>query len=120
MLYNYRNIVIKKEGKAVPQDTIAKVLQTEEEMKRRREQTAAECRQKLLQAQRSAQRIREKARADTEAEVREMMSQAERQAAQSTYEALERASVEWEKKKQEARQRIPQAAGWIVEKVVNR
>ena len=41
MLYNYRNIVIKKEGKAVPQDTIAKVLQTEDEMKRRREQTAA-------------------------------------------------------------------------------
>ena len=77
----------------MPQDTIAKVLQTEEEMKRRREQTAAECRQKLLQAQRSAQRIREKARADAEAEVREMMSQAERQAAQSTYEALERASV---------------------------
>ena len=106
----------------MPQDTIAKVLQTEEEMKRRREQTAAECRQKLLQDEldKCRERIREKARADAEAEVREMMSQAERQAAQSTYEALERASVEWEKKKEEARQRIPQAAGWIVEKVVNR
>lgn len=55
-----------------------------------------------------------------EAEVREMMSEAERQAAQATYHALEEASVQWEHKKEEARQRIPQAARWIVEKVVER
>ena len=63
---------------------------------------------------------REQARADAEAEVREMMSEAERQAAQATYHALEEASVQWEHKKEEARQRIPQAARWIVEKVVER
>ena len=62
----------------------------------------------------------EQARADAEAEVREMMSEAERQAAQATYHALEEASVQWEHKKEEARQRIPQAARWIVEKVVER
>ena len=64
--------------------------------------------------------LREQARADAEAEVREMMSEAERQAAQATYHALEEASVQWEHKKEEARQRIPQAARWIVEKVVER
>ena len=98
----------------MPQDTIIEVLRTEEKMNQIREQTAADCRQKLLMAQRSADRLREQARADAEAEVREMMSEAERQA------ALEEASVQWEHKKEEARQRIPQAARWIVEKVVER
>ena len=98
----------------MPQDTIIEVLRTEEKMNQIREQTAADCRQKLLMAQ------REQARADAEAEVREMMSEAERQAAQATYHALEEASVQWEHKKEEARQRIPQAARWIVEKVVER
>lgn len=102
------------------QDSIAMVLNTEEKMNFRQEQTAADCRQKLLTAQRSAERLREQARAEAEAEVREMMSEAERQAAQQTYRALEAASAEWEQKKEEARQRIPQAAGWIVEKVVKR
>ena len=93
----------------MPQDTIIEVLRTEEKMNQIREQTAADCRQKLLMAQRSADRLREQARAD-----------AERQAAQATYHALEEASVQWEHKKEEARQRIPQAARWIVEKVVER
>ena len=97
----------------MPQDTIIEVLRTEEKMNQIREQTAADCRQKLLMAQRSADRLREQARADAEAE-------AERQAAQATYHALEEASVQWEHKKEEARQRIPQAARWIVEKVVER
>ena len=101
----------------MPQDTIIEVLRTEEKMNQIREQTAADCRQKLLMAQRSADRLREQARADAEAEVREMMSEAEPQA---TYHALEEASVQWEHKKEEARQRIPQAARWIVEKVVER
>ena len=99
----------------MPQDTIIEVLRTEEKMNQIREQTAADCRQKLLMAQRSADRLREQARADAE-----MMSEAERQAAQATYHALEEASVQWEHKKEEARQRIPQAARWIVEKVVER
>ena len=102
----------------MPQDTIIEVLRTEEKMNQIREQTATDCRQKLLMAQRSADRLREQARADAEAEVREMMSEAERQGA--TYHALEEASVQWEHKKEEARQRIPQAARWIVEKVVER
>lgn len=104
----------------MPQDTIIEVLRTEEKMNQIREQTAADCRQKLLMAQRSADCLREQARADAEAKVREMMSEAERQAAQATYHALEEASVQWEHKKEEARQRIPQAARWIVEKVVER
>ena len=62
----------------MPQDTIIEVLRTEEKMNQIREQTAADCRQKLLMAQRSADRLREQARADAEAEVREMMSEAER------------------------------------------
>ena len=81
----------------MPQDTITEVLNTEEKMNLRREQTATECRQKLLMAQRNADRLREQART-----------------------ALEAASAQWEQKKQEARKRVPQAAGWIVEKVVER
>ena len=104
----------------MPQDTITEVLNTEEKMNLRREQTATECRQKLLMAQRNAERLREQARTEAEAEVRAMMSEAERQAAQQTYKALEAAAAQWEQKKQEARKRVPQAAGWIVEKVVER
>lgn len=104
----------------MPQDTIAEVLQIEEKMNQKREQATVNCRQKLLTAQRSAEHLREQIRADAEAEVREMMSEAERQAAQATYHALEEASVQWEHKKEEARQRIPHAARWIVEKVVER
>ena len=48
----------------MPQDTIIEVLRTEEKMNQIREQTAADCRQKLLMAQRSADRLREQARAD--------------------------------------------------------
>ena len=103
----------------VPMEPIMEVLKTEEEMNSKREHAVTECRQKLLNAQRSAERLREQARADAEAEVREMMSEAERQAAQETYKALEAASADWEHKKEEARQRMPQAVGWIVEKVVN-
>ena len=104
----------------MPMEPIMEVLKTEEEMNSKRESAVTECRQKLLFAQRSAERLREQARADAEAEVREMMSEAERQGAQATYHALEEASVQWEHKKEEARQRIPQAARWIVEKVVER
>ena len=104
----------------MPMEPIMEVPKTEEEMNSKRESAVTECRQKLLFAQRSAERLREQARAEAEAEVREMMSEAERQAAQQTYKALEAASAEWEHKKEEARQRIPQAVGWIVEKVVER
>ena len=104
----------------MPMEPIMEVLKTEEEMNSKRESAVTECRQKLLFAQRSAERLREQARAEAEAEVREMMSEAERQAAQQTYKALEAASAEWEHKKEEARQRIPKAVGGIVEKVVER
>ena len=77
----------------MPQDTIIEVLRTEEKMNQIREQTAADCRQKLLMAQRSADRLREQARADAEAEVREMMSEAERPAARPRDEGLPRASA---------------------------
>lgn len=102
------------------QDTIMTVLMTEEEMNSQKERAVTECRQKLLNAQRAAERLKEQARAEAEAQVREMMSEAERQAAESTYKALEEASAEWERNKAEARCRIPQAAKRIVEKVVNR
>lgn len=104
----------------MPQDTIIEVLRTEEKMNQIREQTAADCRQKLLMHSAARIGLRSRPGADAEAEVREMMSEAERQAAQATYHALEEASVQWEHKKEEARQRIPQAARWIVEKVVER
>ena len=46
----------------MPQDTIIEVLRIEEKMNQIREQTATDCRQKLLMAQRSADRLREQAR----------------------------------------------------------
>lgn len=122
MLYNYTYTVI-----SISKEVIGFAAgyhnggsEHRRKMNLRREQTATECRQKLLTAQRNAERLREQARTEAEAEVREMMSEAERQAAQQTYKALEAASAQWEQKKQEARKRVPQAAGWIVEKVVER
>ena len=94
----------------MPQDTIIEVLRTEEKMNQIREQTAADCRQKLLMAQRSADRLREQARADAEAEVREMMSEAERQAAQDTYHALRKPPCNGDIKKRKpgsASRRLP-------------
>ena len=101
-------------------EAIQKVTQTEQDAKRRKEEATAESKQKVLVAQRAAQRLLEDAHSEAEAEARQMMARAEDEAVRLTQEALEQAARECEAMKQAARLRLDQAAQLIVEKVVNR
>lgn len=101
-------------------EAIQKVTQIEQETAQRREAAVAESKQKLLVAQRSAQRVLEDARVETDAEVRQMMAEAETEAARMAQEVLEQARLESEVMKLAARQRLEQAAELIIEKVVRR
>ena len=101
-------------------EAIQKVTQIEQETAQRREAAVAESKQKLVVAQRAAQRVLEDARVETDAEVRQMMAEAEAEAARVAQEVLEQARLESEVMKVAARQRLEQAAELIVEKVVRR
>ncbi|MGI5963444.1 MAG: hypothetical protein ACOX7N_07000 [Lawsonibacter sp.] len=101
-------------------EAIEKVTRTEEQTKQRREAALTESKQKILVAQRAAQRVLEDARTEAEGEVRQQMAQAEEQAAQEAKVVLAQAEENCRKMKQAARERLEQAAELIVEKVVNR
>lgn len=101
-------------------EAIQKVTDTEREAKRRKEAVLAENKQKILVAQRAAQRLLEETRIQTEREARQMMVQAENEAAEGAKVVMEQARQESEAMKQAARQRLSEAAELIVEKVVNR
>jgi len=101
-------------------EAIQKVTQIELETAQRREAAAAESKQKLLVAQRAAQRVLEDARVETDAEVRQMMAEAEAEAARMAQVVMEQARQESEEMKRAARQKLEQAAELIVEKVVRR
>lgn len=100
-------------------EAIQKVTQAEESSRQRLESISAENRQKILVAQRAAQRVLEEGRLEAEGEVRQMMAEVEREAARKNQELLDQAARENEMMKQAARQRLDQAAELIVEKVVN-
>ena len=101
-------------------EAIQKVTEAEQGAKQRKDSILAESKQRILIAQRAAQRVLEDARVDAETETRQMMTQAEEQANQLTQKILEQAGQESETMKQAARQHLDQAAQLIVEKVVNR
>ena len=101
-------------------DAIQKVTRTEQETKLRKEAVMAEGKQKILVAQRSAQRVLEDARVETDAEIRQMMTAAEMEAAELTRQVLDQAQQECEEMKRAARLRLEEAADRIVEKVVKR
>ena len=101
-------------------EAIQKVTQVEAEADRRKEEAMAESKQKLLVAQRAAQRLLADSRTEAENEARQMLVQTEEEAAKATQKVLEQAKLDCEKWKRTARTRLDQAARAIVEKVVNR
>lgn len=100
-------------------EAIQKVTQAEQETNLRQDTAAAESKQKILVAQRAAQRTLEDARTAAEVESREMLVEAEAEAARLAQEVMEQARQEGEAIKQAARRNLDKAAELIVEKVVN-
>ena len=99
---------------------VEKVTEIETQARLLRDQAAAESKQKLVAAQRTAQQELEQARAGAEAKVKQMMQEAEARAAQTTARVLEQAGEECELLKQGARTHLDEAVQLIVERVVNR
>ena len=90
-------------------EAIQQVTELERTVKQEKEAAAAESKQRILEAQRSARR---------QVETRQMMAEAEQEAAKWTASVLEQARLDCEEKKQEARGRLEQAVAFLVEKVV--
>ena len=101
-------------------EAIQKVTQVEAEADRRKEEAMAESKQKLLVAQRAAQRLLADSRTEAENEARQMLVKTEEEAAKATQKVLEQDKLDCEQWKRTARTRLDQAARAIVEKVVNR
>ena len=101
-------------------DAIEKVANSERQSNQQREAAMQESKQKVLNAQRAAQRLLEESRAQAEQEVKQMMSQAEQQAAGVAKQVMQQAQAECEELKHQARNRLDEAAQRIVERVVNR
>ncbi len=101
-------------------EAIEKVTQTELEARKRKDAAVADNKQRILAAQKEAQRLLEQSRADAEAKVRDMMSQAEAEAGKVGQKVMDQASKESDAMKGRARKRLDQAAQMIVERVVNR
>ena len=90
-------------------EAIQQVTELERTVKQEKEAAAAESKQRILEAQRSARRQVEESRQNAEAE---------QEAAKWTAAVLEQARLDCEEKKQEARGRLEQAVAFLVEKVV--
>ena len=99
-------------------EAIQQVTELERTVKQEKEAAAAESKQRILEAQRSARRQVEESRQNAEAETRQMMAEAEQEAAKWTASVLEQARLDCEEKKQEARGRLEQAVAFLVDKVV--
>lgn len=99
-------------------EAIKKVTQTEQDSQKRREAAAAEGKQQVAQAQKSARALLEQSRQEAEAQAKQMMREAEEKAAQLADGILASAQQDCEVLKQEARKRLDEAAALIVEKVV--
>ncbi len=100
-------------------EAIKQVTQTEQDAQKRRDAAVSEGRLQVAQAQKQARTMLDESRQQAEFQVKQMMQEAENQAAQLTQEILAAAGTECEKMKEQARQRLDQAAARIVEKVVN-
>ena len=98
-------------------EAIQQVTELERTVKQEEEAAAAESKQRILEAQRSARRQVEESRQNAEAETRQMMAEAEQEAAKWTASVLEQARLDCGEK-QEARGRLEQAVAFLVEKVV--
>ena len=75
-------------------EAIQKVTQVEAEADRRKEEAMAESKQKLLVAQRAAQRLLADSRSEAENEARQMLVQTEEEAAKATQKVLEQAKLD--------------------------
>ena len=99
-------------------EAIQQVTELERTVKQEKEAAAAESKQRILEAQRSARRQVEESRQNAEAETRQMMAEAEQEAAKWTASVLEQARLDCEEKREGARGRVEQAVAFLVEKVV--
>ena len=72
-------------------EAIQQVTELEQTVKREKETAAAESKQRVLEAQRSARRQVEESRQNAEAETRQMMAEAEQEAAKWTASVLDQA-----------------------------
>lgn len=109
-----------KGGENMALEVIQTVTQAEAKAKADREAAAAQARQRLADAQRAAKQTVEQTRQQAREEARQMMAQAEEKAAEATREALEQAEKDCEALKQNARERLEEAAQLIVGRVVER
>lgn len=99
-------------------EAIQMVTQAEEAAKHQKETAIAENKQKVIAAQRAAQRLLESSHAEAEAEARQLMVRAEQEAAVLTKAVLEQTALENEDLKADARQNLERAAELIIERVV--
>ena len=75
-------------------EAIQQVTELERTVKQEKEAAAAESKQRILEAQRSARRQVEESRQNAEAETRQMMAEAEQEAAKWTASVLEQARLD--------------------------
>ena len=100
-------------------DEIQKVTELEQEVKQKKENAAAQNKQRVSQAQRAARLAVEQARQQAETEAGGMMAEAEAQARAWAQDVLEQARQGCEARKAQMRSRLDEAAAFLVEKVVS-
>lgn len=100
-------------------DEIQKVTELEQEVKLKKENAAAQNKQRVSQAQRAARLAVEQARQQAETEAGAMMAEAEAQARAWAQDVLEQARQGCEARKAQMRSRLDEAAAFLVEKVVS-
>jgi len=79
----------------------------------------AEAKKQLAVEQRACARLLEDNRRNCDVEARQLMADAEQRAAQQTEKTLAEAHAACERMQKAARERLPRAAQWIAEEVVN-
>ncbi len=98
-------------------EAIQKVTQSEQAAQQEKADAAAQAKRIVADAQREGQRLAEQAKEQAEEQVKAMLSKAEADAAARAAQTLEANREACERMKQEARGRLEQAAGLIVERI---
>ncbi len=97
---------------------IKNAVELEKRLNEQKESAVAESKRKLLLAQRAGERLLEDNRQNIEVEQRVKIAEAESLAEVENKKLLSEAEVRYERKKEEARQRLDETANWIVERII--
>lgn len=100
-------------------EAMKKVTEAEQLVQSRREAAAVEGRQMIAQAQRDGELLVQQVRQSAEAQVRELMAQTEAATAEKTKQVLAEAEKKCVQFRQDARQRLDEAASFIAGRVVS-